>query len=262
MCSKDAEQEGHWKLVVKEADWAAALEPYTKRIDAFGAMFADMASLMKRFPGLLSFKPTAAGSVRFRTLIKANETVASAQELWSSIVLLWSHGHILAATHCVRLVLELWAMLLFLKYEILEKMEKGVDSEDLDELLQRLMLGTNSNPLLPAGLEGPIDLVRIKKLNKIAKKKVGTYEEDYAFLCDVSHPSYVHSYFQFVRLQPGWSNPYAVEERHRILEHVTSALERALAGIRDVIAEIYEECVPPLQAEIQSAASDKKDGPL
>jgi hypothetical protein len=149
---------------------------------------------------------------------------------------------------------ELWALLFFLKYEVLEKMAEGADAGQVDELLQRLMPGTNSNPLLPAGLEGSLDLVRINKLNKIAKAKVATYQEDYAFLCDVSHPSYIHFYFQFVRLQPLWSNPYAVMERHRILEHVTSALERALSGIRDVTAEIYEECIPPLKAEIESAA--------
>ncbi|MEX2166502.1 MAG: hypothetical protein WD852_05710 [Methyloceanibacter sp.] len=243
-----------WTLVVKEADWASELEPYTKRIRALGESFVDMTAQMQKFPGLLDFAPTAAGSVRHRALIKTNETVASAQELWSSILLLWSQGHLLAATHCVRLMLELWALLLFLQSEIIEKLTDGSDAGPLDELLQRLMLGTNSNPLLPAGLQGPFDLVRITKLNKIAKEKIITYQEDYAFLCDVSHPTFIHFYFQFVRLKPLWSNPYAVKERHRILEHVTSALERAMSGVRDVTIKIYEECIPPLASEIESAA--------
>jgi hypothetical protein len=102
MCSKDAQQEEHWELVVKEANWATELEPYGTRINALGALFDDIAFQMKRFPGLLSFRPTPAGVVMHRALIKTNETVASAQELWSSLVLLWNHGLLLATWNCGR----------------------------------------------------------------------------------------------------------------------------------------------------------------
>ena len=69
----------------------------------------------------------------------------------------------------------------------------------------------------------------------------------YEFLCDISHPTYMHNFFCLLTLDMSWSNDQNAREMHRILEMVTKAAEMAIGGISTAMIEIYDECVPDLE---------------
>ena len=83
---------------------------------------------------------------------------------------------------------------------------------------------------------------------------LGDFEEIYNLLCDVSHPSYMHSYFHWLTFDGSWANQSFAKEAHRILERITGSSEMAVAGIELQTRTIYQECIPDLAAEIDEHA--------
>jgi len=53
--------------------WEQEIEPYSERIAVLHLITEELKEELKKFPGLLSFHPTAAGSVRHRMLIHVAE---------------------------------------------------------------------------------------------------------------------------------------------------------------------------------------------
>lgn len=235
--------------VFPQDQWKSETQKYVARIAALNVISSTVKDQLARFPGLLSYCPSRSTAVKHRTLIFANQSLASAQELVGSIQLLWANGHLLAAAHCVRLLFEVWASLLFAQLQVLRVVAEGGDAEAADELLQRLLLGTNSAPLLPAGIQEQIKVVQVRKFKETGGDAAPGFKDTYGFLCDISHPTYMHSFFHFIRYDFQWSNPLGAKEMHRILDQVTSAAEQAVVGTQAAIIEIYTECIPAIEAE-------------
>lgn len=97
--------------------WQKEIDLYGKRIEALCLLTGALTDELANFPGLLSFQPTDAGSVRHRSLIFTNQMLTSASELLGSIKLLRSNARFLAAAHCIRLLFELWGALLYARHE-------------------------------------------------------------------------------------------------------------------------------------------------
>jgi hypothetical protein len=159
----------------------------------------------------------------------------------------------LAAGHCIRLLFEVWGSLLYAQASVLKKAAESSESAAIaDARLQRLLLGTNSGPLLPAGMQKDIHVINVMDFVRAGETAVQGFTAMYEFLCDVSHPTYMHSFLYWLKVDASWSNDHNAREMHRILEKVTKAAEMAIGGISTAMIEIYDECVPDLEKEIAS----------
>src|SRR6266481_6995036 len=130
--------------------------------------------------------------------------------------------------------------------------ESSVSVAIADARLQRLLLGTNSGPLLQAGMQEDIHVINVMDFVRAGETAVQGFTAMYEFLCDVSHPTYMHSFLYWLRVDASWSNDHNAREMHRILEKVPKAAEMAIGGTSTVMIEIYDECVPDLEKEITS----------
>lgn len=184
-------------------------------------------------------------------LILTNQLLASGNELLSSIQLLWRSGHFLAGAHCIRLLFEIWGMILYAQGKVLRKADEG-DPETADERLQRLLLGTSSAPLLPAGITDHIPAINVMEFIRAGEEAMGDFEKNYKLLCDVSHPTIMHFDFISLRCDGSWANDIYAKEAHRILDAVVRTAEMAVKGIKSDAVTIYEACVSPLVEEINS----------
>jgi hypothetical protein len=226
--------------------WQAETAKYTGRIAALILVTPEVEAQLKRFPGLLR-KPDDLIAVKHRMLIFANHSLSSACELLLSVKLLWKEGHHLAAGHCIRL---------YAQASVLKKAAESSESAAIaDARLQRLLLGTNSGPLLPAGMQEDIHVINVMDFVRAGETAVQGFTAMYEFLCDVSHPTYMHSFLYWLEVDASWSNDHNAREMHRILEKVTKAAEMAIGGISTAMIEIYDECVPDLENEIASYRS-------
>jgi hypothetical protein len=241
--------ESNVNWIFPQDQWQNETKNYAERIMALKLVSKRVEEQIARFPGLLNYEPSLATSVKHRTLIFANHGLASAQELLGSIQLLWTNGHLLAAGHCARLLFEIWSSLLYTQYQILAPVIDGGDAEEADKLLQKLLLGTSSGPLLPGGIQETIDLIPIGKFKNAAEKCAPGYKNTYSFLCDIAHPTYMHCFFHHIRYDFAWSNRLGKKETRRILERVVSVVEQAIAGIQASVVEIYTDCVPAIESE-------------
>ena len=138
--------------MAEPALWQQETVKYSDRIAALRLITMELEDELKRFPGWLSFSPTDAGSVRYRALIFVSHSLASAAELITSIQLLWGHARFLAAAHCIRLLFELWGSLIYAQMKVVRKLAVKDGTKVADERLTKLLLGTKSGPLLPAGI--------------------------------------------------------------------------------------------------------------
>jgi hypothetical protein len=233
--------------------WQGETAKYTGRIAALMLVTPEVEAQMKRFPGLLRKKPDDLTAVKHRMLIFANHSLSSACELLLSVKPLLNEGHQLAAGHCIRLLFEVWGSLLYAQASVLKKAAKSSESAAIaDARLQRLLLGTNSGPLLPAGMQEDIHVINVMDFVRAGETAVQGFTAMYEFLCDVSHPTYMHSFLYWLKLDASWSNDHNAREMHRILEKVTKAAEMAIGGISTAMIEIYDECLPDLEEEIAS----------
>ena len=234
--------------------WQQETVKYSDRIAALRLITKELEEELKRFPGLLSFHPTNAGSVRHRALIFVNHSLASAAELVTSIQLLWGHAHFLAAAHCIRLLFELWGSLIYAQMKVVRKLAVKDGTKVADERLTKLSLGTKSGPLLPAGITDRIKVINVMDFVRAGEEAAPGFEETYNLLCDVSHPSIMHFYFRSLTVDGSWANQVFAKEAHRILERITASSEKAVAGIELRARTTYQECMPDLTAEIDEHA--------
>jgi len=228
--------------------WRLEIQRYNARIAVLQLTTNEIKEQLNRFPGLLSFQPTPAGAVRHRMLILTNERLMSSTHLIDSIQLLWRSAHFLAAAHCLRLLFEVWGSLIYARARVVAKIAN--DPQTADARLQKLLLGTKSAPVLPAGLTDHISVINVMEFIRAGDEAVSNFENSYNFLCDVSHPTFMHSDFHLLTYDGSWANPLYAKEAHRILEQVTATAEMAVAGIELQVRTIYQECVPLLVEEI------------
>ena len=234
--------------------WQQETAKYSDRIAPLTLLTKELGEELKRFPGMLSFQPTDAGSVRYRALIFISHSLSSAAELLTSIQFLWSHTHFLAAAHCIRLLYELWGSLIYAQAKVVRKLAVAGGTEVANERMRKLSLGTKSGPLLPAGITDRITVINVMDFVRAGEEAEPGFEETYNLLCDVSHPSFMHFYIRSLTVDGSWANQVFAKEAHRILERITASSEKAVAGIELQARTIYQECLPDLMAEIDEHA--------
>ncbi len=101
-------------------------------------------------------------------------------------------------------------------------------------------------------MQEDIHVINVMDFVRAGETAVQGFTAMYEFLCDVSHPTYMHSFLYWLKVDASWSNDHNAREMHRILEKVPKAAEMAIGGISTAMIEIYDECVPDLEKEITS----------
>jgi hypothetical protein len=78
--------------------------------------------------------------------------------------------------------------------------------------------------------------------------------DDYVFLCDAAHPSYVpHTLLLFAgTTYDNWSNETFAKYMHPVLDRTLRVAETALAGIEKAGLDICHRCLPPILEETSS----------
>ncbi len=240
-----------------QTKWKDETAAYRNRVAVLAVVDKELADVLRRFPGLMQRYPSEKVAVKHRILIFANQSMESSTEILKSVQLLMTDGHFLAAGHCIRLIHEVWGSLLYAEAKVLAKSEESEESATVaDARLQRLLLGTNSGPLLPAGMKEEINKINVMEFIREGEAAVQGFTETYEFLCDISHPTYLHWFFHRITYDFSWSNHLKVAEVSRILELVTSAAEKAVLGIRAAIREIYLRSLPDIEAEVATYATN------
>jgi len=78
--------------------------------------------------------------------------------------------------------------LLHAQARVLKKAAESSESTTIaDARLQRLLFGTNSGPLLPAGMQEDIHVINVMDFVRAGETAVQGFTTMYEFLCDVSN---------------------------------------------------------------------------
>ena len=242
--------------IIASTKWRGETERYAGRISRLTVTTPEVIAQIKRFPGILGFVPAPAVSVKYRGLIYANQLYGSAGEVLRSAQLLWAEGHFLCAGHCARLLYEIvGGFRHFQKKVLLRSQLSELDAKEADEKLQNLLLATNAPIRLPAGIEENYKIISVANFIESAEARSPGFKAEYDFLCDISHPTYMHNYLYTLHFDHSWSNPLFVEEIHKTLERITKAAEDGVKYIVEAIAEIYNDCVPDIEKAIAESSA-------
>ena len=234
--------------------WQTEVTEYTARLAALILVTAEVEAQLNRFPGLMGRYSSDLVAVKHRTLIFANHSLSSANELLKSVKLLWTEGHHLAAGHCVRLLFEVWGSLLFAQTSVSKKAaELAEGATTADARLQKLLMGTNSRPLLPAGMLEEIKVIHVGKFKEVVKWLPLDLRPHILSSATSLIP---HTCTASLLVDPGlaWTNQLWAQEMHRIWDELIKAAERAVGGICAAMIEIYDDCLPDIEKEIASSA--------
>lgn len=242
--------------IIASTKWRGETERYAARMGRLTVKTQKVIAQFKRFPGMLNFVPTPAISVKYRGLIYTNQLYGSADEALRSAQLLWDEGHFLCAGHCIRLLYEtVGGFRHFQKKVLLRSQRSEQEAKQADEKLQNLMLATNAPILLPAGIEEKYKIVSVANFIEQAEAYSPGFKAEYDFLCDISHPTFMHQYLYHLRYDHSWSNPLFVEEVHKTLERIVQTAEDGVAYVAEAVAEIYNDCVPDIEKAIAESSA-------
>lgn len=75
-----------------------------------------------------------------------------------------------------------------------------------DARLTKLLLGTKSFPLLPAGITEEIPVINVMEFIRSTYVASSDAEVTYNFLCDASHPTFMHYTFCSLTIDGAWMN--------------------------------------------------------
>jgi hypothetical protein len=240
--------------------WQRETEHYRDRVSCLCEVMRGLTSSFQRLPSSpLSFEPTEICAVKYQLCILTIGAARSAQELQSSINLLWIAGRFLAASVCVRVLIELWGLLAYADSKILKKLDEPEGIDSASERVKRLLLGSKSGVPFPTGIKSTLPPVNAMEFVRAAERLSPGIQDTYGFLCDASHPSYSqHSYLLFSGSEyDNWSNKRFAKHANAILERTVSAAEISTQGITDLGILIFDGCLPQILIEATKARSSR-----
>jgi hypothetical protein len=236
--------------------WQSETERYRDRVALLSDKlneFGDVIGELPRAP--LSIQLTDIAAIEYQICILIIGAFRSAQQLTSSLYLLWLTGQFLGASLMARLLLEHFGVLAFTRTKVFEKARSGADIEACQRRLSRLLLGSKSGIPMPWSQE-PAHVTPINVMDFLREAETlsqGTLAH-YNFLCDASHPSYLqHSYLLFSGPDyDNWSNDRFAEQAHKTLAHTLLVSEFAVNAITNEGIRLFTDCLPRIKAELPS----------
>jgi hypothetical protein len=233
--------------------WARETERYRKRALELGYSLNDLADEIKKLPRApLSARLSDKAAIQFQVCLLTIGIFRSAQQLASSLQLLWPSGQFVTASLTTRLLVELQGVLAYADRKVLRKLDDPNNIEICHTRMVKLLLGSKSGVLsLQGDSRDARPVVNVMDFIKEGEGAFPGLSDTYSFLCDGSHPTYLqHSYLLFAGPNyDNWTNEALAVEAHRTLERTLSAAEGALAGIRSTGLAIFAECLSLILSE-------------
>ena len=151
-------------------NWQEHINRYLDRTVRLREPLARLRKALQPLPSApLDFKPSARGLVHYQLCLAVIGGNRSADELCSSIEDLWISGRFLTVSLSVRLLIEIWGAVEFLRREIMEKLEKTNDLEAAQRKVSKFLLGAKSDVPLPWGGDSGKNLVHVMDMVRQAE---------------------------------------------------------------------------------------------
>jgi hypothetical protein len=251
LCAKNTRSEGE--------RWSQETEPYRDRV---GKLYDILDLLTPAFGQLpsspLSYRPSTIGGLKYQLCILTIGTSRSAQELLSSVAVLSVTGRFLAASVCIRLLIELWGALAYAEGKVLRKLEQPADVATASERLLKLLHGSKSGVPSFRGGTDKVPVINVMEFVRAADALSPGVLQTYDFLCDAAHPTYTqHGYLLFSGSDyDNWSNEVFARHAHFVLNKTVTAAELAILGLSQTGNRILAACLPQITEEAITLLGD------
>jgi hypothetical protein len=232
--------------------WLRETEPYRDRI---GKLYDALDLLTPAFeqlpPSPLNYRPSTIGGLKYQLCILTIGMSRSAQELLSSASVLSVTGKFLAASVCIRLLIELWGVLAFAERKVLRKLDEPADAATANDLLVKLLRGSKSGVPSFRGDTDKVAVINVMEFVRAADAISPGTLQTYDFLCDAAHPTYTqHGYLLFSGSDyDNWSNVVFAQHAHTTLNETVAAAELAILGLSQAGNRIFTACLPQILDE-------------
>jgi hypothetical protein len=195
---------------------------------------------------------SGAAAIKLQLCLYVIGIVRSAQEVGKSAQLVWFAGQFLTASALIRMLVELCGAAAYAEDKVLRKVEAAEIHIALDRVT-KLVLGSKTGASFRPGEKLEHPAVNVLDFVRAAEARWPGIMDDYSFLCDAAHPSYVqNSLLLFAGADyDNWDNKAFATHAHEILDRTLRVGETALQGIESVGLDIFSRCVPSILAEAQ-----------
>jgi hypothetical protein len=232
--------------------WQSETESYRDRIGDLYEVLNLVTPAFAQLPSTpLNCKPSDRTALKYELCLLTIGTARSAQELLSSISLLSITGKFLAASVCVRLIIELWGVLAYAETKVLTELERPERITHAQKRLVRLIYGSKSG-VAPFVGEHKVAAINVMEFVRAADELAPGLYQTYEFLCDSAHPTYgQHGYLLFSGSEyDNWSNTVFADRAHSILVKTVEAAEVGIRGIAESARRIFFACLPEIIEEV------------
>jgi hypothetical protein len=192
-------------------------------------------------------------ALKFQVCLVTIGSLRSAREVAFSSSKLWLQGHFLLAATGFRMLQELYGQLCWLEQKVLRPTEAG-DLGVAHSRAVKAIFGSNTAiPHVRGGL-GPHPLINVMDFIRAGEAATPGVLEDYKFLCDSAHPSYMlQSWLLFAGPDhDNWTNPTFALQADALLDRIVVAGEASIKGIGIVARDLMTRCVPEVRSEAAS----------
>jgi hypothetical protein len=235
-----------------DAPWRRHTERFLPRAVALGATtFAFAHPFIAQVPALPLKRPLGdAASIKLQLCLMTIGSLRTAREIAFSCGKLWLQGHFLMASVGARMLVELQGQLSWAQAKVLVPQTSG-KIDVAHPRMVKLIFGANTAIPLIRGETGPHPLINVMEFIRAAEASQPGAADDYAFLCDGAHPSFMlQSWLLFAGPDhDNWTNATFAAQTDAILERVLATAERALAQVEAVASVLFSECLPEIAAE-------------
>ena len=228
--------------------WIAETRQYVPRLEALPNLVAEASSVLSSL-GVTGPMKDPNAPVRTILLIQlvlfCTGCLRVAYDLTKSAELLFREGRITSASLQLRLLLEYWgavalASTLCDRVRDANNLEDAATLEELVNPISRLIGGSRIPVKLPRGGETSVKSFNVMNFIQHLEKCEPGAEQNYEFLCETCHPSYVQQSYLWMAGREGdnWTNDAFREHAHTLLERIVSAGESAAVGLARAIERV------------------------
>jgi hypothetical protein len=204
---------------------------YRDRVDGLNAWPESINAHWARIPHIpMDYTPSPKGGIALNlALFTMNGCLVPLQSAPQAMANLWQAGLMQMISLPVRYALEAAGGVAYARW-VWDRLESTGDIDKAGERVARLLMGARSDVQLPWG--DPSTLVSINVMDFVDKMTSAGYveaKEDYAFLCESCHPSFIQLVFWNIAGAPDmeFSNPLFDARMATQLERTVSSLEKA-----------------------------------
>lgn len=240
--------------------WQSETESYRDRIGDLYEILDLATPAFSQLPSApLDHLPSERMALKYNLCVLTIGTARSAQELLSSISILSVTGNFLAASVCVRLIIELWGVLAYAEAKVLKVLEDPEGTHRAQQRLVRLICGSKSG-VAPLSGSNKVTSINVMEFVRAADNLVPGIQQTYEFLCDSAHPTFgQHGYLLFSGSEyDNWSNKVFADGAHIILAKTVEAAEAGIRGIAESACRIFSSCLPEIIEEVSGPQTERR----